>query len=30
VLATIMADAQNAGLVKVGLATDPLKDRPRR
>jgi biopolymer transport protein ExbD len=30
VLASIMADAQNAGLVKVGLATDPLKDRPRR
>jgi biopolymer transport protein ExbD len=30
VLATIMADAQNAGLVKVGLATDPLKDRPQR
>ena len=29
VLASIMADAQNAGLVKVGLATDPLKSRPR-
>jgi biopolymer transport protein ExbD len=29
VLAGIMADAQNAGLVKVGLATDPLKGRPR-
>jgi biopolymer transport protein ExbD len=27
VLATIMADAQNAGMVKVGIATDPLKDR---
>jgi biopolymer transport protein ExbD len=27
VLASIMADAQNAGLVKVGLATDPLKGR---
>jgi biopolymer transport protein ExbD len=26
-LASIMADAQNAGLVKVGLATDPLKGR---
>jgi biopolymer transport protein ExbD len=26
-LATIMADAQNAGMVKVGIATDPLKDR---
>jgi biopolymer transport protein ExbD len=30
VLASIMADAQNAGLVKVGLATEPLKDRPRK
>src|SRR5512143_965651 len=29
VLASIMADAQNAGLVKVGLATDPLKGRPQ-
>jgi biopolymer transport protein ExbD len=29
VLASIMADAQNAGMVKVGIATDPLKDRPR-
>ena len=28
-LASIMADAQNAGLVKVGLATDPLKGRPK-
>jgi biopolymer transport protein ExbD len=27
VLATIMADAQNAGMVKVGIATDPLKER---
>ena len=27
-LATIMADAQNAGMVKVGIATDPLKGRP--
>ena len=27
VLATIMADAQTAGMVKVGIATDPLKDR---
>jgi biopolymer transport protein ExbD len=26
-LATVMADAQNAGMVKVGIATDPLKDR---
>jgi len=25
-LASIMADAQNAGMVKVGIATDPLKD----
>jgi len=30
VLATIMADAQNAGMVKVGIATDPLKDRKQR
>jgi len=29
VLATIMADAQNAGMVKVGIATDPLKGRPK-
>jgi biopolymer transport protein ExbD len=29
VLAAIMADAQNAGLVKVGLATDPLKGRKK-
>ena len=28
-LATIMADAQNAGMVKVGIATDPLKGRPK-
>ncbi|MFO1392357.1 MAG: biopolymer transporter ExbD [Steroidobacteraceae bacterium] len=27
VLATIMADAQNAGMVKVGIATEPLRDR---
>jgi biopolymer transport protein ExbD len=27
-LATIMADAQNAGMVKVGIATEPLKGRP--
>jgi biopolymer transport protein ExbD len=26
-LATVMADAQNAGMVKVGIATDPLKGR---
>jgi biopolymer transport protein ExbD len=25
VLATIMADAQNAGMVKVGIATDPIR-----
>ena len=24
-LATVMADAQNAGMVKVGIATDPLQ-----
>jgi biopolymer transport protein ExbD len=30
VLATIMADAQNAGMVKVGIATDPLKDRKQQ
>ena len=28
-LATVMADAQNAGLVKVGIATDPLKGSER-
>jgi biopolymer transport protein ExbD len=29
-LATVMADAQNAGMVKVGIATDPIKggDQP--
>ena len=29
-LATVLADAQNAGMVKVGIATDPIKadDRP--
>jgi biopolymer transport protein ExbD len=26
-LATVMADAQNAGMVKVGIATDPIKGR---
>ncbi|NJD32378.1 MAG: biopolymer transporter ExbD [Gammaproteobacteria bacterium] len=26
VLASIMADAQNAGMVKVGIATEPLKN----
>ncbi len=26
-LATVMADAQNAGMVKVGIATDPLEGR---
>jgi len=26
-LATVMADAQNAGMVKVGIATDPIKVR---
>jgi biopolymer transport protein ExbD len=25
-LATVMADAQNAGMVKVGIATDPIRD----
>jgi biopolymer transport protein ExbD len=25
VLATVMADAQNAGMVKVGIATEPIK-----
>jgi biopolymer transport protein ExbD len=29
-LATVMADAQNAGMVKVGIATDPIKDAPQR
>jgi len=29
-LATVMADAQNAGMVKVGIATDPLKGRDSR
>jgi biopolymer transport protein ExbD len=24
-LATVMADAQNAGMVKVGIATDPIQ-----
>lgn len=28
-LATVMADAQNAGMVKVGIATDPIKGRPQ-
>jgi biopolymer transport protein ExbD len=28
-LATVMADAQNAGMVKVGIATDPLKGAER-
>jgi biopolymer transport protein ExbD len=27
-LATVMADAQNAGMVKVGIATDPLNGEP--
>jgi biopolymer transport protein ExbD len=26
-LATVMADAQNAGMVKVGIATDPIKGK---
>jgi biopolymer transport protein ExbD len=26
-LASVMADAQNAGMVKVGIATDPLKGK---
>jgi biopolymer transport protein ExbD len=25
-LATVMADAQNAGMVKVGIATDPIRN----
>ena len=29
-LATVMADAQNAGMVKVGIATDPIKGREGR
>jgi biopolymer transport protein ExbD len=29
-LATVMADAQNAGMVKVGIATDPIKGREER
>jgi biopolymer transport protein ExbD len=29
-LATVMADAQNAGMVKVGIATDPIKDTEGR
>jgi biopolymer transport protein ExbD len=29
-LATVMADAQNAGMVKVGIATDPIKGRDSR
>ena len=28
-LATVMADAQNAGMVKVGIATDPIKGRDK-
>ena len=28
--ATVMADAQNAGMVKVGIATDPIKGREER
>jgi len=28
-LATVMADAQNAGMVKVGIATDPIKGAPQ-
>jgi biopolymer transport protein ExbD len=30
VLATIMADAQNAGMVKVGIATEPLRNREQK
>jgi biopolymer transport protein ExbD len=26
-LATVMADAQNAGMVKVGIATEPIKGK---
>jgi biopolymer transport protein ExbD len=29
-LATVMADAQNAGMVKVGIATDPIKGAASR
>jgi biopolymer transport protein ExbD len=29
-LATVLADAQNAGMVKVGIATDPIKADDRR
>ncbi len=29
-LATVMADAQNAGIVKVGIATDPIKRADER
>ena len=29
-LATVMADAQNAGMVKVGIATDPIRSDDRR
>jgi biopolymer transport protein ExbD len=29
-LATVMADAQNAGMVKVGIATDPIKGTEAR
>ena len=29
-LATVMADAQNAGMVKVGIATDPIKGADSR
>ena len=29
-LATVLADAQNAGMVKVGIATDPIKANPPR
>jgi biopolymer transport protein ExbD len=29
-LATVMADAQNAGMVKVGIATDPLGGEDKR
>ena len=29
-LATVMADAQNAGMVKVGIATDPIKGTEHR
>jgi biopolymer transport protein ExbD len=29
-LATVMADAQNAGMVKVGIATEPLRGREQQ